>query len=1087
MEKAGIVTTDNNESYHIYWFKRENTEVIAVIDDIDEFKFLQLTTYKAFYSNIKFREKTYNVNLINNILRTLLTSEDTEESQSVGFNDKGDLELTIKYTGRRSGQIKREIKFRNGDIISEEYNDKYKIIFNQIDPSLVEARFTPFGVFDKDTVVVSTGLITNRHLTARELVKLYDLDHLKKYDFRIARSEEEADELMEIYKSDPYRKRSIDFETTGLDNRYGGKAKITGIVLGVNKKTSFYFPVRQDKFKYNLPLEWIEKITNIHNNLPEDIITYAHYSSMELKQIYNELGVRLRVDRDTFVLSLLADPGFAKGLHSLKDRAYQATGDYFLSLEDICVGGEIRFNEFDEEVVLLYACPDGTNTLIIAEFLEEMILHDSPKGMDIIELESKMLWLKTKEMYWGLRFDYPKLLDRINESEYILEQLETYIKKCFKMEGNVNSSNYKRRLFYEVLGLTPEKFTDTGLAAIDAKTLKYIKINNKIKNKEEYINDINGEAIIDIKNRQGKAIVEADELRSNKCPATILYLAYAKQKKLLGDYKKLIKKSYEDIFEFTIFQNSAKSGRQISDAHQFSKELKELIIADSDEHDFVAIDYAQIELRVLAGLYNIVPLLDLMKNHYDDIHRAFTKLLTGKEIWAISEAERKSNKAVSFGVVYLMAAITMANNAVANEGRKATEEEVAEAKAKIDKLFEVLPQMTKGIAKTLATLRETGRIVDMFGRCGKYSALLDPLVSDRKKSSELRSGNNMTIQGPAASIMKMAEINCDEYIISKGWDKLVDVNGRQVPLVRVIVSVHDELLISKHKSIPHMEVVEMLKECMEFDKIPGFPTFFCSPSFGDNWDQAKSSAYELPIELRDRALKYYKATGKSLIDFTSSETYIRDVNNYRKTEILNYMDTLYVEGMSETELAKKVRHPAYTHMLIDAYCTSKKGLSHEQCIEVAVSNYLKDIKGEEFQAPTMEDDGYEYNNEDMTFITDDKGELVDIIDETPVNEWWEEEVSSRYLEGNDAGMYYIILGDLMVLDLTKINMGSHPSIYDWMDEMFAKMNHVNEGKRDYRVGVVVDMASLNIISTDYIINYDQIEKIVNYIKEGGKE
>ena len=132
--------------------------------------------------------------------------------------------------------------------------------------------------------------------------------------------------------------------------------------------------------------------------------------------------------------------------------------------------------------------------------------------------------------------------------------------------------------------------------------------------------------------------------------------------------------------------------------------------------------------------------------------------------------------------------------------------------------------------------------------------------------------NNTPVQGFGADFMKLVEVNLNEYIKMKGWDEIVECDDMMLPKVRLMLSIHDEVLVSTHKSIPIEEIIIMFKECMEI-KIKGAPPFFSAPAMITNWYDGKNDAYEIDLRFRDEIIKAWEKNKTSLLH---PETYLED-------------------------------------------------------------------------------------------------------------------------------------------------------------------------------------------------------------------
>jgi DNA polymerase I len=199
-------------------------------------------------------------------------------------------------------------------------------------------------------------------------------------------------------------------------------------------------------------------------------------------------------------------------------------------------------------------------------------------------------------------------------------------------------------------------------------------------------------------------------------------------------------------------------------------------------HIFVAADYSQIELRVLAHITQD-PNLTQAFMEGQDIHAATAAQLFGVPIDQVDKNQRRIAKTTVFGIVYGISAFGLAPRIGASR---------TEAQRLIDELFARFPGLRDYIDSTLAQGRQEGYVHSLFGR-RRYMPELSS-GGPRRAAAE-REAINAPIQSTAADIMKIAMIRVDEAL-------------RQRKLAtRMLLQVHDELIFEA----PHAEVDEVVQ------------------------------------------------------------------------------------------------------------------------------------------------------------------------------------------------------------------------------------------------------------------------------------
>ena len=197
---------------------------------------------------------------------------------------------------------------------------------------------------------------------------------------------------------------------------------------------------------------------------------------------------------------------------------------------------------------------------------------------------------------------------------------------------------------------------------------------------------------------------------------------------------------------------------------------------------FVAADYNQIELRVLAHITQDPRLIQVFLEG-QDIHAATAAQLFNVPIRAVSKNQRRIAKMTIYGIVYGISAFGLAAR---------TDLSRTEAQALIDALFARFPGLRDYIDSTLEEGRARGYVHSLFGRRRYVPELRSG--GPRRQAAE-REAINAPIQSTAADIMKIAMIRVDEEL------------RRRRLKTRMLLQVHDELIFEA----PHDEVAELVQ------------------------------------------------------------------------------------------------------------------------------------------------------------------------------------------------------------------------------------------------------------------------------------
>jgi DNA polymerase-1 len=229
-------------------------------------------------------------------------------------------------------------------------------------------------------------------------------------------------------------------------------------------------------------------------------------------------------------------------------------------------------------------------------------------------------------------------------------------------------------------------------------------------------------------------------------------------------------------------------------------------------HVVLAADYSQIELRIMAHLSADHGLTQAFAEN-QDIHRATAAEVFGLAPDDVADEQRRSAKAINFGLIYGMSAFGLAKQLNISRGL---------ASDYIDRYFDRYPGVLRYMEETKAVAAEQGFVETVFGR-RLYLPEINAKAVPRRQAAE-RTAINAPMQGTAADIIKLAMIAIQEWLPSSGLD------------ARMIMQVHDELVF---------EVAEVDVEALDSgvtqrmsDAAALNVPLVVDTGVGENWDQA---------------------------------------------------------------------------------------------------------------------------------------------------------------------------------------------------------------------------------------------------------
>jgi DNA polymerase-1 len=229
-------------------------------------------------------------------------------------------------------------------------------------------------------------------------------------------------------------------------------------------------------------------------------------------------------------------------------------------------------------------------------------------------------------------------------------------------------------------------------------------------------------------------------------------------------------------------------------------------------YKLVAADYSQIELRIMAHLARDEGLLYAFQNDLD-VHRATAAEVFGVELAAVSNDQRRSAKAINFGLIYGMSAFGLAKQIGVD--RK-------QAQDYIDRYFTRYPGVLGYMERTRAQAAEKGFVETLFGR-RLYVPDINAKNPSLRRGAE-RTAINAPMQGTAADIVKLAMVAVDNWLTDSGLD------------ARMILQVHDELVLEVREDLVDL-VREQIQPHMASAAQLDVP-LLVEVGVGNNWDEA---------------------------------------------------------------------------------------------------------------------------------------------------------------------------------------------------------------------------------------------------------
>lgn len=559
---------------------------------------------------------------------------------------------------------------------------------------------------------------------------------------------------------------SFDLETTSLNYI---DAEIVGISIALDLKKSFYIPLLHEDTKKYKQLNNQFVLDYLKNIIESDVIKKVGHNLKYDRNVLLNYGIKLNgIEHDSMLLSYVYDSTAIR--HGLDDVSEKYLNHKTIHYEDIAGKGvkQISFTQIDIDKAAEYACEDVHVSYRLYNFLWEKISKDKKLVNVYRDIEIPLLPILSKIERNGVLIDSKQLNKLSQELESILKEIQ---KKCFKItkkEFNMNSPKQLQEILYNDLKIPVLKKTPTGKPSTDEDTLQYLAADHKIP-----------ELILEY-----RSLNKLKTGYTDKLPMQI--------SKKTGR----VHTSYQQAITSTGRLSSTEPNLQnipIKSAH--GKKIRKAFIAEKGKK-IIAADYSQIELRIMAHLSNDKNLLKAFTNNID-IHSFTASEIFNIKIEDVSSADRRSAKAINFGLIYGMSSFGLSKQLGIS---------ISEAKEYMNIYFKRYPEIKSYMNKTKEFAKENGYVQTIYGR-KLYLPEINSKQIQRRKYAE-RTAINAPVQGSAADIIKIAMID-----INKWMEK---INSS----TKIIMQVHDELVFEISENDLDQEVPEIIKimqECVNLN------------------------------------------------------------------------------------------------------------------------------------------------------------------------------------------------------------------------------------------------------------------------------
>ena len=595
---------------------------------------------------------------------------------------------------------------------------------------------------------------------------ILDIEHLQQWVQRL-----EAAELI-----------AIDTETTSIDYM---KAELVGFSFAVTSGEAAYLPVAHDypgapeqvsleeALAALKPVLASSAIAKVGQNLKYDMSVLARYGVIINGPLHDTM-------LQSYVLNSVASR------HNMDALAGFYLDRKTIHFEDIAGKGakQLTFNQVPLETAGDYAAEDADVTLALHHCLYPQ-LQAQPSLLQVYnDIDMPLVRILSLVERQGTLVDGRMLKQHSAELTDRLNELTQQVWQLAGENFNLDSPKQLQTILYDKMALPVLKKTPGGQPST-------------------------AEAVL------------VDLARDYELPQMILtYRSLAKLKSTYADKLPLDIQPATGRIHTSYHQAVAATGRLSSSDPNLQnipirnaegRRIRQAFVAPPGRV-ILAADYSQIELRIMAHLSGDEGLTQAFAEN-QDIHRATAAEVFGIAPDDVADEQRRSAKAINFGLIYGMSAFGLAKQLNISRGLAADY---------IDRYFDRYPGVLRYMNETKALAADQGYVETVFGR-RLYLPEINAKAVPRRQAAE-RTAINAPMQGTAADIIKLAMIGVQDWLPVSGLE------------AQMIMQVHDELVFEVAQTdveALNAGVVERMAGAASLS-VP----LVVDTGVGDNWDQA---------------------------------------------------------------------------------------------------------------------------------------------------------------------------------------------------------------------------------------------------------
>ena len=577
---------------------------------------------------------------------------------------------------------------------------------------------------------------------------------------------------------------AFDTETTSLDYM---QARIVGVSFAVEPGRAAYVPLAHvypgapDQLDRDATLAALKPLLEdpqrkkVGQNLKYDMSVLANH------------GIHLRGIRfDTMLESYVLNAG--GGRHDMDSLAERHLGHKTIHFEDIAGKGakQLTFDQVPLEQAGPYAAEDADVTLRLHQALWPQ-LQQAPSLCRVFDdIEVPLVSVLSRIERTGVRLDSAMLAAQSQELAKRMHELEQQAYAIAGRSFNMGSPKQIGQIFFEELELPVIAKTPKGAPSTAESVLQ--ELADQGHELPQVI-------------LQHRGLSKLKSTYTDKLPELVNH-----------DTGRLHTSYHQAVAATGRLSSSDPNLQNIPVRSDEGRRIRQAFVPQEGWR-MLAADYSQIELRIMAHLSGDRGLLDAFAAGAD-IHRATAAEVFGADsVDAVTSEQRRSAKAINFGLIYGMSAFGLAKQLGIERGA---------AQEYVDLYFARYPGVKAFMESTREQARSQGYVETLFGR-----RLNLPDINARNqqvRAGAERTAINAPMQGTAADIIKRAMLAVDAWLQD------------EQPEVRMLMQVHDELVFEV--DAPQVEAASVrIRQLMQGAADLEVP-LLVDIGIGDNWDEA---------------------------------------------------------------------------------------------------------------------------------------------------------------------------------------------------------------------------------------------------------